>query len=383
MRIVVVLLVVGGVATAILAMIGWPADRYRDNDYMGFWAGSRAVIEGLDPYDAATWVGLHLREGSRGLAIVPPATGFGYPLTAAIVFVPFALLPIGVAAPLWFVVQVTLAMLALALLGRQLFPATLRRDLPVLIALAATSQPAWVLAEGGNLGGFLLAIAAGSGALLLAGRPRAAGAIAGLAVMKPHPFLGAAPLLLAALPRRTALRLGLGALSVSAAVGVASLAIRPGWIAEWLVSLGRIQAAPVGRATAFGLFPPDLRALGWVLVLSAVVGFAAWARQPRPPALVIAAALPLSLFAAPYGWSYDHAILFVTVAVILALAAPLAPSARAKLLVLVALVTVPLPWALYALAFSRGEETWSAVVPIAVLAVLAIAARERPAHDRA
>ncbi len=379
MRMAATMIAIGVAAVAILAAVGWPADRYRHNDYMGFWAGSRALLEGLDPYDVTTWLELHERVGSQGLAIVPPATGFGYPLITAIVFAPFALLPIEVAAPAWLVAQAGLALLALAMLGRRLFPATLRRDLPVLVALAACSQPAWVLAEGGNVGGFLLAIAAGSAALVLAGRPRAGGAVAGLAVVKPHPFLFAVPLLLAGLPRAAAVRLALSAGAVAIALGALSLALRPGWIAEWLVPVGRMQGAPVGRATASGLFPPDLRWIGWAIALACVAAFLLWARAPRPPALVIGAALPLSLFAAPYGWSYDHSILFVTAAVILGLAATLRPARRVLVLVLLALVTVPLPWVLYALAFSRGEESWSAAVPLVLLAVLAIAARERSA----
>ena len=56
---------------------------------------------------------------------------------------------------------------ALVVLARQLFPTSLRRDLPVLLALGASSQPAWLMAFGGNLGGYLLAIAASGCAWLV------------------------------------------------------------------------------------------------------------------------------------------------------------------------------------------------------------------------
>src|ERR671924_1506896 len=88
-------------AVAILAVLGWPASRYVDNDFAGFWLGSRALLEGLDPYDAGTWAALHERIGSRGFEVVPAGSGYGYPLTTALVFAPFALFPIWLAAPLW------------------------------------------------------------------------------------------------------------------------------------------------------------------------------------------------------------------------------------------------------------------------------------------
>lgn len=372
MRLALVL-ALGACATALLYVTGWPADRYLHNDYAGFWSGSRALIEGSNPYDAVAWLQLHERIGSRGLAIVPPATGFGYPLTTAVAFLPFAFVPIPFAAPLWFVSQAAAALVSLAALARGLLPRTARRDLPVLLALCVASQPAWVFAEGGNLGGFLLAIPAAGLALLLAARPVAAGLVLGLAVVKPHPFLLAVPLVLIALPRRDAVRLCSGALLSGGALMLVAFILRPGWVGEWLVPLSRIQATPVGRANAFGLFPPEWRVLGWVIVVGLVAGFLIWVRLRRPPpAAAAAAALPLSLFSAPYGWSYDHSVLLVTSAVIIAAVAHAADRTRAMALVLLAVVTIPLPWMLYVLAFSRGEEAWSAVVPIALLGVLAI-----------
>ena len=42
---------IGGAALAVsvLALVGWPASRYVDSDFAGFWLGSRALLEGLDP----------------------------------------------------------------------------------------------------------------------------------------------------------------------------------------------------------------------------------------------------------------------------------------------------------------------------------------------
>lgn len=374
--------VAAGTVFGVGAALTWSADRYRDYDFIGFRLGSRALLMGADPYDVATWLALHRDEGSRGFAILPPNTGFGYPLTTAVVFAPFALLPLTLAAPLWLATQVALALAALAALGRRLFPTTLRRDLVLLVLIAASSPPVWALVRDGNLGGFELAIPAGAIALLLGGRPFAAGAVAGLVVAKPHLYLVAIPVLLLALPRQTALRTVAGAAASAGPILALSFLLRPGWVSEWLGPLGSIASYPVGRATVFGLFPPGLRWLAWAVVPAIIVACAWWIRRSRPAfPFVAAVVLPLSLLAAPYAWSEDQGILFVSAAVTIALAAQLADVPRAKVLALLALAVVALPW--LRAAVSGGEQVWGALTPLAVIAVLVVAARQPPPvwHD--
>ena len=367
-----VLLAVGLVA-GVLATLGWPADRYRDNDFAGFYLGARAVLEGRDPYDLPTWLALHERIGSAGLEIVPRGSAFGYPLVTAVAFVPIALLPIALAAPAWFVAQATLALIGLVAFGRRVLGATARRDLPLVVALAAGSQPAWVLAEGGNIAGFLLAIVGGGLALVLAGRPFAAGLVLGLLVVKPHLFLLFVPLLLLFLARGAAAGVVAGGALSGGGLFVLSLALRPGWPAEWLVPVGRIGAAPVGRANAYGLMPHDARWLGLVIVAALLLALAVWVRRHRVPlAGRLVVALAISLLASPYGWSYDQLVLCTGAAVGVGYAATLAPGPRLRALVLLILVTVLLPWLLYVLAFSNGEEAWSAISPIALFGTLVV-----------
>jgi hypothetical protein len=375
------LIVVAAAATAatLLYVLGWPASLYRHNDFVTFWVGSRMLLDGVDPYDPARFLEMHRQIGSQGLAINPPGIGFGYPLTTAVVFVPFALVPVALAAPLWLVTQATLGLGALVMLARQLFPASQRRDLPVLLALGASSQPAWLLAFGGNLGGYLLAIAAGGTALLLAGRPFAAGLIAGMLVIKPHPLLIALPLLLLALPRRDAGRVIGGAALTAGAVFAASLALRPGWVQEFLVPFGAIGGAATPRSTAFGLLGPSLGGAVWLVVAAIVAGYVVWlVRRPRPLALAVALAIPISLFCIPYGWSYDQLPLLVSAAVIVAIAARAGPRTRVLLIAALALVLVLMTWVLYAIAFTRENESLSALTPVAIAALAAVAARVVP-----
>lgn len=172
-----------------LVVLGWPANEFVHDDFVGFWVGSRMLLDGADPYDAQTFAAMHTALGSHGLAMNVAGVGYGYPLTTALVFAPFALLPFAVAAPLWLVMQIVLAGAGLVFLARELFRETLSRDRPVLLALMTAAQPVWVLAASGNLGGFLLAIAATASTLLLRGQAFTAGAVAGLLVVKPHPLL--------------------------------------------------------------------------------------------------------------------------------------------------------------------------------------------------
>lgn len=375
MRRAAAIVVVALAVVALLSAVRVPFTRYLDGDFAGFWVGSRMLLDGADPYDRAAFLDMHARLGSIGPIGLPRITGYAYPLPTAIVFAPFALVPIGVAAPLWLVTQLVLVTAALYALGRALFGATLRRDLVVLYGIVFASEPAWLLAAGGNIGGFLAANAAAIATLLLRGRPFIAGLFAGLLIVKPHPLLIAMPLVLLALPRAAALRALGGAACTAGLLLAASFALRPGWVSAYLVPLGKIAAEPQHPPTLFGLVldPPWLPfAIGAVIALTA----AAWVVRAGPSlAVAVGVAVPLSLFLAVYGWSYDQLVLAVPAAIALGLAAHAAPGARTAVLLALALAIDALAWTTYAFAFTVGHEAWSALVPLAVLAVVAFAAR--------
>ena len=374
MRYVIGAVVACTFAVLVLALLGFPADHYVRYDFFGFWAGGRILLEGHDPYDPQMGLDIHRRfgvsapGGNEGLS----PQGFGYPLPAAILALPFAALPISIAAPFWLVAQLALAGAALLAVARPLFGPAYRRDAPVLLAFVAASQSVWVLGVSGNIGGFLLAIAGFATALLLRGRHLAAGAVLGLLVVKPHPFLWFAPLLLLAL-RTGRLRVALGAALVGGGLLAISFAILPAWLAEWLAPVGALQASNRSRANVWGLVPSDARWEGWVLMGLVLVVFAIWWRVRRPPvAALVGGALAVSCFGAPYIWSYDQLVLAITVAAAIAAVARAEARVRATALVLLALAWVALPWFLYALAFSRGEESLNGLVPLALGAALVL-----------
>lgn len=365
------------VLVTLLTAIGWPARTYRHFDFIGLWLGGRALLEGIDLYDPAAWLALYLREGSEGYALLPGG-GYGYPLTTAVLAIPFALFPLSLAAPLWLVAQMTLSGAALWALMKALVPHTIRRDAPLLFALMFAAQPLWVTAYSGNVGGFLLAIVAACLALLLNGRTFAAGAVLGLLVMKPHLFLWAIPILLLASPQRRAIAGG-ALLSGSTLVG-ASFLLRPDWPSGWMATAFRLQGLNVSRANAWGLAPDDARWLGWIPVLLVLAAFAAWWWRGRPTlAELWSGALAFSLFASPYTWSYDQSVLVTAVAVVVGAVADRRPAQRMPVLVAIAAAWVALPWVLYVRAFRSGDEPAGAFVPLAMLAILVVAHRLRSA----
>jgi len=365
-------LVACAVAVGALALLGWPARAYRDFDFFPFWAAGRLILDGADPYDADTFRAAFISGGSLGHAFGGP---FAYPLPAAILSIPYALLPFALAAPLWLVSQVALSAAGLWALARRLFGPELRRDAPLLFTLTAAMPATLQTYAIGNVGGFLLAVVAGALVLVLDGRPTRAGAVLGLGVVKPHVFLLSVPVLLARSRHRV--RIALGGAATAVGLLLASFAVRPGWLGGWLAALGAIQSKSVAQANVWGPFPEDARWIGWLLlvVLAAIVALWWWRASPSL-AQLYAAAAALSLLAAPYLWTHYFTLLGVPIAVVLA-AAPRRGIGRTAVLVALALATVLVPWLLYVQTYRTGEEPYGGIVPLALLLLIVTLTRTR------
>lgn len=358
------------VAITALALLEWPARQYLDTDFLAFYAGGRALLEGWDPYDPGPFLDFYRAMGSQGQEFAYPDLAYRQPLWTAVASLPFAVLPFALASAAWLTTQALTAALALAALGRRLFGEHLRRDLVALLGIAAASQPSWLVPASGNVGGFLLAIVAGGLALLAAGRPFLAGALFGLLIVKPHPFLWFGPGVLLATSRGRGRLVG-GVAATAAPLVALSFVARPAWVPEWLGAVAYVQGLNQSRANAFGLAPASDRWLGLFFVAAVVAVLVWWWMRHRPSRLaLLAGLLPLSLFAAPYVWSYDFGVLLVTTAVSLALVRDEMAAARAVWLALLAVVAVLLPWLLYATAFVVGDERFGGLVPLLQLATL-------------
>ncbi|HYR93600.1 MAG TPA: glycosyltransferase 87 family protein [Methylomirabilota bacterium] len=376
-------------ATAVLVIAGWPGRSYLDSDYLQYYAGSRALIEGASPYDHTWWAEFHQRVGSRALSS-PPHTGDAnddwttpYPIPTFIALIPFALLPLTLAEPLFATSQVALllgAMLALAaVVPRSLStPGAVRADRIFLIAITAASQPLWVLLAGGNATGFAVAAFTFALAALLVGRSWLSGLLVAGILIKPHLFVLGALALFVGAPVALRARLAAGAAIGTLALVLPAFVLQPGWVGDWLRQAGTLQASSFSNATGWTIARPFTAAFlvpSAVVVVACVAALVVWWWRARPDLLrLVAGALPVSVLVAPHGWSYDYIALLPTLVAGVGLAS--GSRMRTAALGAVALLAVLVPWLLYSVAMGRNGEDLSA--PFLIVAEVAIIAAVRP-----
>lgn len=357
-------------ATVALTVVGHPGADYRHSDFFQFWAAPRLLLEGRDPYDAVDWASIYAREATAPVATPPPPARHVYPPWSAALLLPLGLLPFDLAAALWVVAQLTAVIVALRILATLYLARAEERAL--LFGLAAAFQPLWLIVGGGNITGFLLGLFTVGLAAAIAG-PRTAGIPIGILAVKPHPFVIALPALLAVAEARASLFIG--AVGTFLVLVLATLPFGPRLFGEWLGAALDLQGTTGSNATVWtiGRVLPGGPVIAVLLAVAALAGLVGWWRVRRPPPLTaLAGSVAISVFVAPHGWSYDATLLLITLAAILAAAGRLSGTRRIALLAAIAIVATGVPWALYALAFGRGGEEWSALTPLAFFALLAV-----------
>lgn len=354
---------------------------YQATDFFCLYHGARSLVVGHDPYDEAWW-----KEVTGGLYPDPFHDGrlthsacpgrYGYPLWTAVVMLPIGALPLEVAASAWTALSIGAAFVGawwawLAVRG----PTRLASLYGVLLI---TAQPFWLLVIYGQITGVVLGLA-GLLALLLARRRAAAGAaLSGLA-LKPQIVAVAIPAIaLRALVQRRWDVLAFAAGSGAAMVVVPMLFV-PAWLIEWLTELiVRRSRVAMFLPTAWGFAAEWLGSAAIGAVLIAAVATACWLlvrRSPVDDVGLLAIGLPLSLFIAPYAWSYDFLALFVSYAFVLARAGRAPELTRIRLVIGAVALAGPIQWVLYAFALSHGNETLSAAVTAATALLVAAALR--------
>ncbi len=376
----------GAAIVALLLLAGALAARgaewYRTTDFFCIYQGSRALLVGRDPYDDA-WIrsqtgGLYPQAAfaGGGLAPAPCRSAYGYPLWTAAALVPVAALPLEVAAALWAAAGIGATIYGASFAWRAFRgPARLAWLYAILIV---ASQPFWILLISGQLDGVVFFVVALLVWALAARRAAGAGAALALTALKPQLVALTLPAVaLRALALRERRLLG-AVLATGAAMVVVPMAFVPLWPIEWIDELTGRRARVSGLLpTAWGL-AADVLGNGWLGAALALGLLAAVWLLVRGRALdlteVAVLSLPLSLFVTPYAWSYDHLVLAVPWAFLLA-RAPARGGARLAALVGVVALASALPWALYAVAFARGGETLSAVVPALTAIAVAVALR--------
>ncbi len=358
-------------------------DRYLlSNDFSGIWAGPRALLQGHDPYEAATWPAVAAElQGQRPLTAV-----YGYPGYIAIALAPLALLPLPIAAVAWTVGGVGLAALGLGVLLRRTIP-----GMPPLHGLFGVtlllSQPGFTSFYNGQWSFLMVAATAG---LALSLRDRAvstAAALAALLVAKPHLFAVAiVPLGRAAIARGAAAAIAI-ALCAGLALVAVSLIIMPGWPGAFAAHAAAPRLAS-SRVTTLPVAAGDLAGpLGGVVALAAIgLAVLAASRFSSKGDAHTAAWLAASFLAAPYSWSYDQLVLLVP----LAIASGIAARRRKSLGLFVGAIGCALLLVggllLHGLAAERREsESYNAFAGAAVVAIVLAASwpgrRQGPPAD--
>jgi hypothetical protein len=358
----------GLIALAIAVVLAGPvlayvAGSWEYHDLWCFYHGGTAVVRGVDPYDGPTWAALTADparvQGDR--VVKTPCPGaFAYPYWSALAFVPLALLPYDAAAGVWGALLIAGVLAGVALVIRATGAPAL-----LVAALAAGSLSLIQVLTFGQLTGVLFPLLG----LSVIARPARAGIATALLALKPQ----LAGLYGLALLRGASARFVLSAAATLAVLAAASIAAFPAWPGEWLRELttNRVEIArplPTAAGLASLLFGDARFAVVFIVALLGAIGLLARGRRiDRVTRGGIAMAV--SLFAVPYAYTYDHLFLLLPWAVVSAAAARAAPPDRRVLLVALVGAAVLLPWAIFAVSFATGSDTYNALIP-ALAAIL-------------
>jgi hypothetical protein len=357
----------------------------RLTDFFCFWTAARLVIGGQDPYDERVWAEATAgtivdRSGRERTSPCPGRTG--YPLTTAAALAPLGALPLGTAATLWQALLIGGALCGTVLIWRAL--GTGAGGTGLFSTLVFASQPFAFTLITAQFGGLLLGLV-GIALALEAPRPRLAGAAFALLALKPH----VVALALAAVPLRWLWRgpraALLGALLVTVALLVVSLALRPSWPASWVGELGgRRLGMTQGVPTVWSLATMatgDAR-LG-IVVIAALGALYALAMRGRHLGTLDVAAVALvgTLLLSPYAGGHDQLLLAPAWGSVLAAALRLADRRRAALVAATLFCASLLPWVLYADALiNRPNDAASGLVIIATALAHAASIATRPSR---
>jgi hypothetical protein len=283
-----------------------PSGEQLGRDFVNYWAGSRMAIEGhaADAYDLDRFTAYQHQFAG------PVARWYGYPPTAMLLGLPFALFSF---VPAWIV---------WTLAGALVVAWVLSEEIGWRWALvAAIASPAFLQnAIAGQNGAISAAMMAG-GILLLDKRPKLAGLLLALLCFKPQLGLLVPVALIAARRWQTLFSAVLAVLMLLVATGMSL-----GW-ETWLAFLRELPVHGALLADRYGMWPrmptvylaarwlgaPNTLAQGAQIVsalLAASTVWLVWRRQA--PLKVQGAALMIAGFlATPYAWDYDMVMLSI------------------------------------------------------------------------
>ena len=359
------------------------------DDFATIWAGPRALLLGLDPYDVATWRDVSVRIGSEEY---PSVTGvYLYPPWVTIALLPFAFVPASTGAIVWTVVGMAAAIFALRSLLQACMPDSPWAHAMVGFVLLA-SAPAAVTFVSGQWTFFLLAGLAAVVLWLRDDHPVAAGLASLIMLVKPPLFVfGAMALAIRAVhPSVTGAPAERRAVLVATLAGALAIAISwvlvPSWWPAWFYHVAAVQVTitPVTPETLFSaVFGP----LGpWLAAAFVLIGTIVALEFDRDGEAWLPVWLALSSAAVIYSNTYDALLILIPMVLASGALRQRSPRRSAVVLVTGAILLFPVMWFLHAATTVR---LYAAIVPMTMFVVIAatlwpwrhaagVAAAERP-----
>src|SRR5256886_8684947 len=217
------------IGVLVIVLLG-PLDRRLEtlhiNDFSGFWAGPRAVLAGVSPWDPAHYPQARIAFDTQR----DDASVLNYMPWTVIALLPLGLLPLDAAAWLWMALSMICAAVALRALLREFLPG--RAVVHGMLGLALfVGQPGLLTIVLGQWALLLMSAVAAIVLAVRAGHARRAGFAALALLAKPQLFVG------------TALGLGIAGLSDVRYRRFVLFSVVVGWppvVRGWLPYPGRV-----------------------------------------------------------------------------------------------------------------------------------------------
>lgn len=344
-------------------------------DFFQFWFAGHLVATGASPYDQSEWLGAYARYGELASVVRhncptldAPACRWVYPPWTGWLLAPFGLFdaPTGIALEGLAFLGLLAAGVFLTVRAARIGPDWL---LAVTLVALAVSAPFVTDAFGGHFDGLMLIGVWLVGAGLARGSALPLAVATPILALKPHLFLGLAPLVLVWLVRERQPRLVLlpvAVIAVLVAAGLVSDSRALPAITAAGAKLGLVGGTTWSLAARAGALAPF--AAGALVALGAL-GVAAtmrWSVREDRARLFVAAATAFSLVVAPYVQLYDHLLLVPAVALAVSFLASIG-----RRLVAIAIISafVVAGWGAHAL--EQEGRTLAGLIPVAALLVLA------------
>lgn len=281
-----------------------PAIPFGGTDFKQYYATSRLILEGHNPYDHEKVGAIQRKLGHSGSPQVP----YGPP-TSLLPFIPLGWLDFSTAIEIHLILNLCLLFIS-CLLWDRLF---LTNIYPVGIAVMAIWVPNWTLLGLGQVSAWLLFGYALWYWSMKKQHPMLAGIALILTIIKPHLGFGLVVYALVLGYRQKQWTMLISFFATLTLVILATFLIRPTIWMEYIHSLQQSNPRQWLNATLDGggrsVFGDNFSYLSWVWC-SAVLGlivWLAWTRSMQDPLGVLV--MSLWLAACPYAFSYDFSLM--------------------------------------------------------------------------